>query len=211
MSEQILPGTIPALAEFYSTRGYNWEEANVIGIRAAKDFYTNRFLDLLAVATDEKLLVLRATTVPGPYWTPENCKKMGISYASIICPGFMSKAFGFTNHQGHPPQMALGQRKPIMCWRDNNRNSQMDEKPYAEPAGAGMNIHTQKPGDTDEDVNFASAGCQVAQNRAVFLGEFMPILHATNEAKKGAAARFSYLLLTAEETPFYDYFKSIAR
>jgi len=208
------PGANPlidGLIAMYSVRGQPWEEANIIGIRAAKDFYTNKFLDLLAVATDTKLIVLRATTVPGPYWTPENCKKMGIAYASIICPGYMPKAYGFTNHQGHPPKMALGQRKPIMCWRDTNRNSVMDETPYAEAASAGMNIHTQKPGDTDEAVNFASAGCQVAQNRALFLDEFMPTLHATEEAKKGDAARFSYMIETADGFPFTDEFFKLAR
>ena len=202
---------IDALMEFYATRGIPWEEANIIGVRVARDFYTNKFLDLLVLVTDTQILAMRATTVPGPYWTPENCKKMGIAYASIICPGYMAKAYGFTNHQGHPSQMALGQRKPIACWRDNNRNSLMDEVPYPEPANAGMNIHTQKPGDRDEAVNFASAGCQVAQNRDVFLGEFMPILHATKEAIKQKEARFSYLLLTAEDCPFTEAFFKIAR
>lgn len=204
---------ITALNGFYAQNGIEWGEVNLFGIRAAKDFYTNKFLDLIGVATDSEICILRATTVPGPYWTPENCKKMGVSYASIICLGYTPKSHGFTNHHGHPPGMALGQRAKIKCFIDKNRDSIMNdsEGPYFESADAGMNIHTQMEGDTDEKVNFASAGCQVAQNRAAFLSKFMPILKNSQEGKKGDAARFGYYLFAADQFPEYKQFSAMAQ
>lgn len=208
------PGNlITGLNGFYAQNGVPWDECNIFGIRATKDFYTNKYIDLIGVATDSEICILRATTVPGPFWTPENCKKMGVSYASIICLGYHPKSHGFTNHRGHPAGMALGQRSKLRCFIDKNRNSQMDnsEGPYDEPVSAGMNIHTQLDGDTDEKVNFASAGCQVAQNRALFLSRFMPILKNSKEGKKGAAARFSYYLIDSDAFPLFKQFRALAQ
>jgi hypothetical protein len=185
------------MKDHYAKNGRQWEEANIFGIRFAKDFYTNKFLDVLGIATDDGVLALRATTVPGPNWTPENCKKFGVSYAAIMCLGYHEKTFGFANHRDHPPGQALRARSKLPCFIDKNRDSKMSpsEGPYFEPANSGMDIHAQSIGDTDETVGFASAGCQVAQSRALFLSRFMPMLYNTKEAKKGAAARFSYLLV----------------
>lgn len=205
---------IDALRTFYAQNGATWNEVNLFGVRYAKDFYTNKFLDLIGIVTDEKLCVLRATTVPGPYWTPENCKRFGVSYASIMCLGFHDGLFGFTNHRGHPDSMAFGQRVPVPCFIDKNRDSvmQQGEGPYMEPANAGMNMHTQMAGDTDEAVNFASAGCQVAQNRQLFLEEFMPIAHASKlGSQKGRSARFSYFLFAPGQFSEANKLKLLAR
>jgi len=199
------------IKQYYALHGMEWGEANIIGVRLAKDYYTNRYLDLLCLVTDADCLVLKATTVPGPFWTTENQKKFGV-YPAVLCLGYYPKSHGFTNHKGHPKQMALGQRVKLPCFKDTNRDSAMQkiEGPYLEPASAGMNIHTQFEGDTDDKVNFASAGCQVAQNRALFLGEFMKTLHATKEAKKGANARFDYFL-TDESFEFSGELKRLAK
>jgi hypothetical protein len=82
------------------------------------------------------------------------------------------------------------------------------EGPYFEAPNSGMDIHAQSLGDIDERVDFASAGCQVAQSRALFLSRFMPLLYATKESKKGQAARFSYLLVD-DSFPFASQIKSI--
>lgn len=200
------------LKEHYIQNGRKWAEANVFGIRFAKDFYTNKFLDVIGIATDNEVLALRATTVPGPNWTPENCKKFGVSYPTIMCLGFHEDTFGFANHRDHPPGQALRARSKLACFRDTNRDSKMSssEGPYFEPANSGMDIHAQSAGDTDEAVNFASAGCQVAQSRALFLSRFMPILYATKEAKKGVNARFSYLLVD-DSFPFSKQIKALAQ
>lgn len=199
------------IKQYYAQHGMAWCEANIIGVRLAKDFYTNRYLDLLCLVTDAECIVLKATTVPGPYWTAENQKKFGV-YPAVLCLGYYPKSHGFTNHKGHPKQMALGQRVKLPCFKDHSRDSVMQpiEGPYFEHASAGMNIHTQFEGDTDDKVNFASAGCQVAQNRAAFLGEFMKLLRETREAKKGAAARFDYFL-TDESFEFASELKRLAQ
>lgn len=212
---EMVKGSLPLsvkLKEHYIQNGRKWSEANIIGVRFAKDFYTNKFLDLICIATDEGVLSLRATTVPGPNWTPENCKKFGVSYPTIMCLGFHEDTFGFANHRDHPPGQALRARAKLPCFRDTDRDSKMStsEGPYFEPANSGMDIHAQSAGDTDEAVNFASAGCQVAQSRALFLSRFMPMLYATKEAKKGQAAKFSYLL-TDDSFPFAKQLKSIAQ
>ena len=210
----IVNGSIPLplrIREYYVQHGMEFGDANIIGVRLAKDFYTNKYLDLLCLVTESKCIVLNATTVPGPLWTAENQKKFGV-YPAVLCIGYYQKSHGFTNHNGHPKQMALGQRTKLPCFKDLNRDSvsQGIEGPYFEPASAGMNIHTQMDGDTDDKVNFASAGCQVARNRAAFLGEFMTTLHSTNEAKKGAAARFDYFL-TDESFEFSNELKKLAK
>lgn len=211
---QVFDASLPLqtrIKEHYSMRGMPWQEANIIGVRLAKDFYTNKFQDILALVTDKTVIALKATTVPGPHWTPENQKKFGV-YPAVLCLGYYPKSHGFTNHKGHPKQMALGQRVKLPCFKDHSRDSVMQpiEGPYFEHASAGMNIHTQFEGDTDDKVNFASAGCQVAQNRAAFLGEFMKLLRETREAKKGAAARFDYFL-TDESFEFASELKRLAQ
>lgn len=200
------------LKEHYIQNGRKWSEANIIGVRFAKDFYTNKFLDVLAIATNDGVLSLRATTVPGPYWTPENCKKFGVSYPTIMCLGFHEDTFGFANHRDHPPGQALRARAKLPCFRDTDRDSKMSvsEGPYFEPSNSGMDIHAQSLNDSDELVGFASAGCQVAQSRALFLSRFMPMLYATKEAKNGQAARFSYLLVD-DSFPFAAKLKSLAQ
>lgn len=216
----------------YIQNGRTWQEANIIGVRFAKDFYTNKFLDVLAIVTDSDVLALRATTVPGPYWTPgpfwteATCKRLGvtypateqaiakrfgISYAAILCLGYYENAFGFANHRDHPPGQALRGKIKLPAFRDINRDSKMQssEGPFFEAPNSGVDIHAQSLNDTDEAVNFASAECQVAQSRALFLSRFMPMLYATKEAKKGAAARFSYLL-TDDSFPFAKELKAKA-
>lgn len=206
------------IEDYYIQHGMKWEEANLIGIRAAKDFYTNKFLDLLCIVTDKEVLALRATTVPGPNWTPENCKKFGVTYTAVVCLGYHESTFGFANHRDHPPGQALRARTKLACFRDLDRDSKMGSKegPYFEPPNSGMDIHAlsashaQSGAVSTEKVNFASAGCQVAQSRTLFLSRFMPMLYATKEAKKGAAARFSYFL-TTDAMPFYKELKSLAQ
>ena len=198
------------LKQFYLENGMKWDEINILGIRGTNDFYTNKFLCLLALATDTDLIVLRATTVPGPNWTPENCKKFDVSFAAVMCLGFYPNSYGLTKHRDHPPGFALGQRAPIKCFVDENRNSKMDEKPYIDKSNA-MNIHSQSIGDTDEKVNFASAGCQVAQSRELFLNVFMPAVRSSVEGKKGNAGRFNYFLTDFEQFPFYSELKKLAK
>jgi hypothetical protein len=137
------------LKDHYIQNGRTWEEANIFGIRFAKDFYTNKFLDVLGIATDEGVLALRATTVPGPYWTPENCKKFGVSYTAVVCLGYHEKAFGFCTHRDHPPGQALRARTQLACFKDLDRDSKMSAKegPYFEAPNSGMDIHAQSLGD----------------------------------------------------------------
>jgi hypothetical protein len=211
---QVFDASLPLqtrIKEHYSMRGMPWHEANIIGVRLAKDFYTNKFQDVLALVTDKTVIALNATTVPGPHWTPENQKKFGV-YPAIICLGYYQNAYGFTNHKGHPKNMALGQRVKLPCFRDHSRDSVMQdiEGPYFEPASAGMNIHTQMDFSNDDKIDFASAGCQVARNRELFLDAFMTALHNTAEGKKGAAARFSYFL-TDGGFPMAAELKKLAR
>ena len=109
---QVFDASLPLqtrIKEHYSMRGMPWQEANIIGVRLAKDFYTNKFQDVLALVTDKAVISLNATTVPGSHWTPENQKKFGV-YPAIICLGYYPNAYGFTNHKGHPKNMGLGQR-----------------------------------------------------------------------------------------------------
>jgi len=195
------------LKDYYLKNGLDWAEVNLIGVRATKDYYDNKFNDLLGVVTDDKAIILRATTVPGPFWTPENCKKYGVIYAAIVCLGFHEKAFGLCKHRDHPDGFALRARTKLKCFIDKNKDSQADETPYFEPPNAGMDIHAQSIGDTDEAVNFASAGCQVAQSRELFLNIFMPAIRSSAEGKKGEKGRFNYLLTAADQFPLYDAMK----
>lgn len=191
------------LKAYYQSQGYEWDTVNLIGVRGTDDFYTNKFLCRLAIITDDKAIIGEATTVPGPYWTPENCKKLGIAYAEIIVPGFYKNVFGYTNHHGHPKGMAFGQRGNFKCFRDLDRDSKMNEKPYTQGPSAGDNMHTQMEGDTDNKVNFASAGCQVWRSRKLFLEQVMPL---AKSIKQGDSARFNYLLTECETFPFWKEF-----
>lgn len=213
MSEEItvpkIQHLISMLKGYYTEHGYRWDEENIILIRGTKDYYTNKFLCFMALASDSDILVLRATTVPGPFWTPENRKRFGVT-EEILCLGYVKNAYRVGNHMGHPEGFAMVQAADFPAWRDNNRNSIQDagETTFTVRVGAGDNIHTQKPGDTDDRVDFASAACQVAKDRVEFLGRFMPRIRATQKFKTlGAGARFDRLLTQFDEFPLFEQFK----
>jgi hypothetical protein len=204
---------IALVQQHYREHGFPWSEENIIGIRGTRDYYTNKFLCRLALVSNENILVMRATTTPGPFWTPENRKRFGVT-EEILCLGFYQDAYGVGNHAGHPPGFAMSQRGVLKAWRDANRNSVREEteRVFDVPASAGDNIHTQKAGDKDDRVDFASAACQVAKDRELFLSEFMPRIRATQEyQKKKDAARFHYYLTQFDEFPLSSDFNEMTK
>jgi hypothetical protein len=152
--------SLPALIrEYYRKHGYEWQEANIIAIRAVSKKNDNTFSDCLAVVTDDEVSAYVCTTVPGTTWTDETRKKWKISQEGVFCLGFYPKLWTFGQHHGR----ALKQVGPCDWYIDADKDKKQGakEKVYRDSI-CGMNVH-RKPQDGAKEVGFASAGCIVTR------------------------------------------------
>jgi len=149
---------------FYGGRGIN---LNIWGIRTG-DNQSNTFNDKICLfwkttETDEwKLVQFDATTDPGLYWRNNPMHQLG---TAILKPGQYEGCWKIGKHKGYE---ALIQNKPVIVYRDNNRDNILDiENPNVDVhAGVfGINIHRANNNGRSVQVDKWSAGCQVLQNR----------------------------------------------
>ena len=163
-----LPPTLAAV----STLGFKVFERgafnlNLIGIRSpSRD--AGRFDDTLEVWFREfeagpwvcHRYAIR--TDPGVYWLEH---PMRVEGTAILVPGQYRGAWEVGTHKGYA---ALRQRKPVKVYRDNDRDSELDEAAIDEGL-FGINIHASDPDPFDssdrdrsgDSVGRWSAGCQV--------------------------------------------------
>jgi len=149
---------------FYGGRGIN---LNIWGVRS-KNIVSNTFNDRICLFwkntdTDEWTLVqLEATTDPGLYWRNNPMHQMG---TAILKPGQYEGCWEIGRHKGYE---ALVQCKPVIVYRDNNRDNILDvgDSNVNVHAGVfGINIHRANSNGHSVQVDKWSAGCQVLQNR----------------------------------------------
>ena len=149
---------------FYGGRGIN---LNIWGVRS-NDRSSNTFNDSIYLFwkntdSDEwQLIQFDATTDPGLYWRNNPMNQLG---TAILKPGQYEGCWKIGRHKGYE---ALVQEKPVVVYRDNNRDNILD---IANPnvdvqAGVyGINIHRANSNGMSVQVDKWSAGCQVLQNR----------------------------------------------
>lgn len=198
--------TLDTVKKAVISKGYKWFEdtsnkgydVNIIGIRNSETGgkVTNHFDDTLTISyKDEsgewKFHSWPATTDPGQYWIENPISKDG---TAILVPGQYRGSHMIRKHQGK--YEALGQKKPVKVYRDNDKDLEYDTDEDTIKEGIyGINIHRSNPYDESYYVNKWSAGCQVFKKVADF-HEFMDICR---KARNIWGNSFSYTLIESKE------------
>jgi hypothetical protein len=143
-------------------------ELNIIGVRSNSTI-PNKFDDkIVAFYKNDKGKwegkSFNATTDPGTYWLNQPMSPQG---TAILKEGQYIDSWKLGMHQGK--YKALVQAKPIVVFRDYDRNAILDFNNGKEETGTfGINIHRANSTGTTKSVDKYSAGCQVFENAEDF-------------------------------------------
>lgn len=163
-----------AVRALYERRDFAFFEGaynlNIFGVRAAnRDQAGDCFDDLIGVAyTDDDsartVAVFPATTDPGvTHMTDPVFAAAKANGTAILKEGQYRSAYVLGMHgRGNWRHRALQQVRPVVVYRDNNRDTQLDMISYATSEGLfGINIHGASLWGEAERIGAYSAGCQV--------------------------------------------------
>jgi hypothetical protein len=182
---------------FYDTRDKSYD-VNIIGIRnsATKGRVTNAFDDKMTISykCEEGKWHFHeydCTTDPGTHWVENLLNKDGVA---ILKPGQYRGSHKIRLHQGK--YEALGQKKPVTVYRDNNLNETYDYD-NATTGVYGINIHraTAKSSGKSTRVDKWSAGCQVIARNS----DWHEFLNICKKARDIYGNSFSYTLLESKD------------
>ena len=190
------------------TKGYKWfddknnkgYDVNIVGVRNADtgDRVTNRFDDCLTISYKKngewKFFCFEATTDPGDdYMNDPIVKEKG---CAILKEGQYRGSHKIRLHAGKYP--ALGQKKPVTVYRDNNNDNKYDRNEAKVDEGLfGINIHraTSLKGKKSTYVGKWSAGCQViAEN-----DDWHAFLDVCQTARDTWSNNFTYTLVESKD------------
>jgi hypothetical protein len=134
-------------------------DINLIGVRNP-DGVPNKYDDILYVVYKKNNLwqveSFQITTDPGLYFLENPINVLG---TAILCPGQYKGVYRVDYHRGK--YLALCQRKPVKCFRDNNRDKIIDMAPGTISTGRyGINLHRSHAEYEVKNINKYSAGCQ---------------------------------------------------
>lgn len=192
--------TYTKLKEVYEKKGYAFFDegkynVNVFGVRIKTD--TNQFDDAVGVAyrgSDGKTRVklYKATTDPGRTYLHDPINnQIGVA---ILVEGQYRGSHVIGHHQGK--YLALCQAKPVLVYRDNDRDSEHDMNPLDKRKGIfGINIHRSNPYTESEFVDKWSAGCQVLKRKV----DFDSLMDIVIEAKTLWGNSFTYTLFNIDD------------
>ena len=133
------------------------------------------------------------TTDPGKYWVENIMRKEGVA---ILKEGQFPGSHKIRLHAGKYP--ALGQKKPVTVYRDNNNDNKYDRNEAKVDEGLfGINIHraTSREGKTSTYVDKWSAGCQVIASN----DDWKKFMAICERAKDIHGNSFSYTLLSSKD------------
>jgi len=198
-TKEQIKDTVEGLGYKYFTND-NYD-VNIIGIRNSKTEgrVTNRFDDLMTISYKDEngewqYHEYDCTTDPGDDWM-ENpwIDKIG---CAVLKPGQYRGSHKLRLHSGK--YLALGQKKDVTVYRDNDRDDKYDLDESKTDTGLfGINIHraTGRSGKTSTYVNKWSAGCQVIASNDDW-HEFLDICQAAREVHGNS---FSYTLIESKD------------
>ena len=196
------------IAEVMASKGYKYftddnnksYDVNIIGIRndETKGRVTNAFDDTITISyksEDGKWQYneFKCTTDPGSHWVKNILNEKGVA---ILKPGQYRGSHKIRLHQGK--YLALGQKKEVTVYRDNNRDGNYDLDESKTDTGLfGINIHraTSRAGGKSTRVDKWSAGCQVIADNDDW-HEFLDICQSAREIHGNS---FSYTLLESKD------------
>ncbi len=128
--------TVNRLKTILSSKNYKWNpNFNIIGIRT-KDQTPDKFNDFMCLVISDKLVgIWECTTEPGIYHLKNPARVNG---TAILPEGQYLDTWVLGLHKGYE---ALVQNKPIMVYRDNNKNEFIELTGNKVGDVAGLNIH----------------------------------------------------------------------
>jgi hypothetical protein len=179
-----------------NNKGY---DVNIVGVRnnETKGRVTNAFDDKITLSYkidgEWQFHIYDCTTDPGTHWVENIMRESGVA---ILKPGQYRGSHKIRKHQGR--YEALGQKKPVKVYRDNNRDKKYDLNESSIEEGLfGINIHraTGKTGGKSTRVDKWSAGCQVIAKNSDFR-EFMDIC---GKARDVWGNSFTYTLIESND------------
>jgi pimeloyl-CoA synthetase len=174
-------------------------DVNIIGIRNSetKDKVTNRFDDIITISYkidgEWQYHEFDCTTDPGTHWVENVMNDKGVA---ILKPGQYRGSHKLRLHAGK--YLALGQKKPLTVYRDDNRDANYDLDESKTDTGLfGINIHraTGRAGKKSSQVDKWSAGCQVIADNDDW-HEFLDICQSAREVHGNS---FSYTLIESKD------------
>lgn len=174
-------------------------DVNIIGVRNSDTHgkVTNAFDDCVTISFKEdgewKFYCYQATTDPGSHWEQNLLNKKGVA---ILKPGQYRGSHKLRLHQGK--YLALGQKKPVKVYRDNNRDGKYDLLEENIDEGIfGINIHraTGRAGGKSVQVDKWSAGCQVIADN----DDWHQFLDICQTAREKWGNSFTYTLLESKD------------
>ena len=175
-------------------------DINIIGIRndETKGRVTNAFDDLITISYKCEEGVwhyneFKCTTDPGSHWVKNLLNDKGVA---ILKPNQYRGSHKLRLHQGK--YMALGQKKDVTVYRDNDRDNNYDLNESKTDTGMfGINIHraTSKTGGKSTRVDRWSAGCQVIASN----NDWYKFLDICQRARDIHGNSFSYTLLSSKD------------
>ena len=188
-------------------KGYKWfndnnnkgYDVNIVGVRnnETKGRVTNAFDDCLTISykleSEWQFHCFKCTTDPGSHWVEHPMLEKGVA---ILKPGQYRGSHKLRLHGGK--YLALGQKKDVTVYRDNNLDGKYDFDESKTDTGLfGINIHraTARKGGTSTRVDKWSAGCQVIADNDDWY-EFLDICQAAREIHGNS---FSYTLLESKD------------
>ncbi len=184
---------------FHDTADKSYD-VNIIGIRNSetKGRVTNAFDDLMTIAYKDENCEWQyhefaCTTDPGTHWVENIMRKEGVA---VLKEGQYRGSHKLRLHQGK--YLALGQKKDVTVYRDNNRDGVYDLDDNNTQTGLfGINIHraTGRAGRKSTRVDKWSAGCQVIAHNDDW-HEFLDICQSAREIHGNS---FSYTLLESKD------------
>ena len=189
-------------------KGYKWFEdnsnkgydVNIVGVRnsATKGRVTNAFDDKITISYkidgEWECHIFDCTTDPGSAYM--NNPILENTGCAILKPGQYRGSHKLRLHAGK--YLALGQKKDVTVYRDNDRDGNYDLDESKTDTGLfGINIHraTGRSGGKSTRVDKWSAGCQVIADNDDW-HEFLDICQAAREIHGNS---FSYTLLESKD------------
>ncbi len=188
-------------------KGYKWFEdtnnkgydVNIVGVRNSetKGRVTNAFDDCITISYkvegEWQFHCFPCTTDPGSHWVENILNEKGVA---ILKPNQYRGSHKLRLHAGK--YLALGQKKDVTVYRDNNRDNVYDLDESKTDTGLfGINIHraTSREGKKSTQIDKWSAGCQVIASNDDW-HEFLDICQVAREIHGNS---FSYTLLESKD------------
>jgi len=173
------------LKQRFQALGYIWAPFHLIGIRSKADL-PNKFDDRLYLINEIGngfVIDTTCTTNPGVHWLKNLLNPKG---AAVLKPGQYIDTWKLGKHKGL--YEALVQAKPVIVYRDKDKDDKSEKTDVTESGFFGINIHRANANAISTIIDKWSAGCQVINDPKVYA----EIIEA---CKQSGRKTFTYTLL----------------